>query len=233
MAEPAVSLSLLGGFEMRVDGERVPVPSSAQRVLAFLGLHPGSLARVFVAGHLWIDASDERAAAALRTALWRLGALGSLLVSCEGRSLRLNPRTQIDVDDSTRIARTILDNASAIPSPVAFGRLRDARELLPDWYDDWILVERERMRQLRLHALEELCRRSSAAGRHVEATEAGLAAVESEPLRESAHRALIAAHLAQGNTVDALRQYHVCRRLLRRNLDIAPSPALESLVGHA
>ena len=227
-----VSLSLLGGFELHVDGEPVPLPSSAQRVIAFLGLHHGPLARLFVAGTLWIDASEERAAAALRTTLWRIGDAGPLLVSCEGRSLRLNPGVLLDVDEAARIAHEVLDDPRGAVPRGWLPCLRSTGELLPGWYDDWILIERERMRQLRLHALEELCRRCSAEGRHAEAAEAGLAAVGSEPLRESAHRALIAAHLAEGNHSDALRQYRICRRLLHRDLAVAPSAALESLVAH-
>lgn len=213
-------------------GDVVAIPSSAQRVLAFLSLHRGRLGRVFVAGQLWMDATEERAAAALRTALWRLGEGAGQLVSSEGRSLRINPDVQIDLDDATRMARLILDTPGEPIPRSCYTSLRDAGELLPDWYDDWIVIERERFCQLRLQALEELCRRRVADGRHAEAAQAGLAAVAIEPLRESAHRALIAAHLAQGNTNDALRQYRICRRLLQRDLAIAPSPALEKLVAH-
>jgi DNA-binding SARP family transcriptional activator len=117
------------------------------------------------------------------------------------------------------------------PIPVnALSHLRDAGELLPDWYDDWVVIERERHRQLRLHALEQLSARLSADGRHAAATEAGLAAIASEPLRESAHRVLIAVHLAEGNRGEALRQYRVCCGLLDRDLKVGPSPALQALV---
>jgi DNA-binding SARP family transcriptional activator len=227
---PELRLQLLDGFELRRDGATVLVPVSAQRVIAFLGLKPGRLARVFVAGHLWADVSEERAAAALRTALWRIGRLGSRLVVADAQSLRLSPEVEVDVLDSTRVARQILEEPGGELPAAAWRALRERSELLPDWYDDWVLVERERHRQLRLHALERACERLSAAGRHAEATEAGVVAVAAEPLRESAHRALIAAHLAEGNVFEALRQYDRCSLLLRRDLDAAPSPALESLV---
>ena len=103
-------------------------------------------------------------------------------------------------------------------------------DLLPDCYDDWALVECERFRQLRLHALEALCERLTEAGRYGEAIDAGLAAVRGEPLRESAHRALIKAHLAEGNYVEAGRQYEVCRRIVRDELGIEPSDGLRKLV---
>jgi DNA-binding SARP family transcriptional activator len=229
---PACSLALRGGFELRIDGHPTRVPLSAQRVLAFLGLKRRRLGRVFVAGHLWTDASEERAAAALRTALWRLGRSAGALVCCEGQSLSLDPEVEVDVDVATTIARELFAEAGTTVAPQALAVLRDDGELLPDWYEDWVLIERERFRQVRLHALETLCRRLSAEGRHAEATEAGVAAVASEPLRESAHGALIAAHLAEHNPGEALRQYRLCRDLLRQEFDLAPSAQLDGMVAH-
>jgi DNA-binding SARP family transcriptional activator len=222
-------LSLLNGFALRVDGMAISIPASAQRVLAFLGLNPGGRTRVFVAGSLWTEASDERSVAALRTALWRLGSLGSQFVHCEGPVLSLVGSVEVDLDAASRIARECLEHDGMV-SRKDFAILRDAGELVPDWYDDWVLIERESFRQLRLHALEALCVRFSGLGRYCEATEAGLAAVTSDPLRESAHRALVAAHIAAGNASDAVRQYRLCRRLLRRDLDIVPSEHFERLM---
>ncbi len=98
-----------------------------------------------------------------------------------------------------------------------------AGDLLPGWYDDWVIVERERIRQLRLHALEVLCENLSRSGRHAQAVDAGLSAVAEEPLRESAQRALIAAHLREGNVSEAVRQYDRYRKLLGASLGLEPS----------
>src|SRR5262249_2572307 len=68
----APQLQLLGGFELVLDGGRVTLPVSAQRLLAFLALHRHPLMRVYVAGTLWIDSSERHANACLRTTLWRL-----------------------------------------------------------------------------------------------------------------------------------------------------------------
>jgi DNA-binding SARP family transcriptional activator len=56
--------------------------------------------------------------------------------------------------------------------------------------------------------------------------------VSGEPLRESAHRAVIEVHLAEGNPGEALRQYDLYRRLLRVELGLSPSQAIRSLVAH-
>jgi DNA-binding SARP family transcriptional activator len=228
-AGPALRLSLLRGFALHGAGGAIRVPLSAQRVVAFLALHARPLARVFVAGNLWMDASEERASAALRTALWRIGAPAERLVRCDGQTLALDPDVPVDLAAASTRAEALLEDGGA-PARGDVALLRDAGDLLPDWYEDWVLVERERFRQLRLHALEALCRSLSAAGRHAEATEAGIAAIACEPLRESAHRALVSAHLAEGNAGEALRQYRLCRDLLARELGLEPTPELERLV---
>ena len=58
----------------------------------------------------------------------------------------------------------------------------------------------------------------------------GLAAVAAEPLRESAHRAVVSVHLEEGNVSEAIRQYRLCRRLLGTELGIEPSERMQVLV---
>jgi DNA-binding SARP family transcriptional activator len=103
-------------------------------------------------------------------------------------------------------------------------------DVLPGWYDDWVLLERERLRQLCMHALEALCERFAAAGQFGQAVEAGIAAVRIEPLRESAHKALIQTYLEEGNRAEAARQYVSYRKLLKDELQLQPSPEIRSLV---
>ena len=109
-------------------------------------------------------------------------------------------------------------------------RLAGAKVLLPDWYDDWVVIERERLRQLCLHALEQLSADAREQGRYAQATEAGLGAVALEPLRESAHRAVIEAYLAEDNASEALHHYRLFERMLDTKLGLRPSPRLHELV---
>jgi DNA-binding SARP family transcriptional activator len=102
-------------------------------------------------------------------------------------------------------------------------------ELLPGWYDDWVIFERERFRQLRLHALEAMARRWSGQGRHAEAVDAAQAAIAVEPLRESAHRVLIEVHLDEGNPSEARRQFELYAAVVRRELAATPSDSLRAL----
>jgi DNA-binding SARP family transcriptional activator len=227
-----VRLSLLDSFELTCDGVDVPLPLSAQRLLAFLALHPRPLLRGYIAGALWPDTSEERAHASLRSALWRLRRPRRSLTHARNGRLGLDAAVAIDVRELDELAHRILerDGSSALVDP-ASELIGLSGDLLPDWYDDWVLVEREQVRQLRLHALEALCDRLLEAGSYAEAAEAALAVIATDPLHESAHRALIRVHLAEGNIGEALRQYAFFRRLSTQLLGLDPSPEMEQLMG--
>ena len=223
-----VDVQLLGGFRLLVGGAAVAAPQFVARLLAFLALRRLPQDRLLVASCLWPDVPEERASANLRTTLWKVRRAAEGLVVVDGRLLRLGPRVRVDVDEVTEAARLLLgpDEVELDRWPV---RHLDA-ELLPEWFDEWALFERERFRQLRLHALEALCRRLSAEDRHAEAIDAGMAAVSAEPLRETAHRALIAAYVAEGNQAEAVRHYDRLRGLLAEHGLAEPAVALGELL---
>jgi DNA-binding SARP family transcriptional activator len=225
---PEVQLGLLDGFEFRCDGEVIELPLSTQRVVAFLALHERPLRRLHVAGCLWPDSTEERAGASLRSALWRLHRLGHDLVEATSAHLQLAAVVGIDFRETVATARAVLDHQ--LPNAaLALAEMSLCDDLLPDWYDDWVLFERERLSQLRIRALESLCEQLGAAGMFGSAVEAGMTAVRSEPLRESANRALIAAHLAEGNRGEALRQFERFRDLLWREIRVEPSDQMREL----
>lgn len=229
-----VTVHLLGGFDVRCDGVSLILPLAGQRVVALLALHGRALSRAHVAGALWLDSSEERAAASLRSALWRIGLPGCPLVTTTRQLLSLAPGVAVDLADSIGRAHALLGWRSEGSPPGPGDEQRTWRalsaQLLPGWYDDWVIVERERFDQLRLHALEALCDALTAAGRYGPAVEAGHAAVAVEPLRESAHRALVRAHLAEGNRADALHQYELYRKLCVAELGCEPSEQMRALV---
>lgn len=223
-------LRVLSGFELRVAGRSVVVPSNVERVLAYLAVQGRPQPRVTVATTLWMDTTDDRAGANLRTALWKARQTVGDCIVVRGNALALGP--DVDVDLGRIVARShrlLDDDADLHPDDCDPGEL--VGDLLPDWDEEWILFERERLRQLRIHALEALCHKLSVAGRAGRAVDAGLAAVSAEPLRESAQRVLIEAHLREGNVSEARRQYDLYSALLRDNLGIEPSARLLGLVG--
>jgi DNA-binding SARP family transcriptional activator len=219
-------LELLRSFELLCDSRHVALTGGAQRLLALLALRQRAVRRQTVARTLWRCDTPERLNGNLRSALWRLNRVDRRLVDSTGDLLLLSPRVEVDVAAAAEQARHVLDGAAA--TAVRWQDL--SSDLLPDWQEEWVRIERERYRQLRLHALEALANRLSRIGRHADAIEAATTAVHAEPLRESAHRALIAAYLACGRRPDALSQYLACRELLQRTLDVAPSRQLERIV---
>jgi DNA-binding SARP family transcriptional activator len=143
--------------------------------------------------------------------------------------LCLRAEVAVDIWQLIDTASAVLDGDLPNPDRRTVHRLGGG-DLLLGWYEDWVLVERERLRQLRLHALEALSGLLLAVGDLPTAVEAALAAVAIEPLRESAHRAVIQAHLAEGNRVEALRQYASLRQLLRDEVGVEPSTLAADLL---
>ena len=230
VAGTKVEINLLGGFQFLRDGRPVELMGGARRLVAMLALSDHPVSRSYVAGSLWPNADEMRASASLRSTLWRLRSVAPSLVTSLGAThLRLSEGIAVDLHRAKAVAVGLVrDKWTWTDSYV--DRLLESGDLLPEWSAEWITIEREVYRQLRLHALEVLCEQLAEAGLHGRAVVAGLAAVNAEPLRESAHRVLIAAYIAEGNAVEALRQYAFYRKLLREEMGIEPSPALNQVV---
>lgn len=224
-------LALLGGFQLLEGDEVLPVAGGSERLLAFVAMHGQTVGRLAVAGTLWPEAREDRAYAALRSALARLDGVSRAALQITASSLELAPGVQVDLHDARALAHRLLE-----PTPPAEADLGAAAianlslDLLPVWYDDWVLLEAEDWRQIRLHALEKLAGALTAVGRFGEATTAAGAAVRADPLRESARATLIRVHLAEGNQSEALRSFDRFSRLLRTDLGLAPTPQLHGLV---
>ena len=222
---PGARVTLLGDFRLQLADRSVELGASCRRVVALVCLR-GAVPRARVAGTLWPSVTDARAGANLRTALWRVSLAAPQVLRVEHGWVEQGPSVTVDVQELTRHALAVDepdDEVATLP------RLADA-DLLPDWDDEWVAEDRERVRQLRLHLLEALARRLAAQSRFAAAVNLALSALRADPLRESAHRTVIAVHLAEGNVAEARRAYSACRRLLRRELGIEPSPATVSLV---
>ena len=225
-----VRLGLLGGFRLSIEAEVVPLPTNAQRLVAFLALNDRPLRRTFVYGSLWGAANERRAAGSLRSALWRLQHPTYTLVALTSEHLELSPTVSVDIREGVALARRVLDPSQELDGVADVNEEVLTADLLPDWTEDWVLLERESYHQLRLRALEALCRRLTAQGRFGQAVQAGLLAVSGEPLRESARTALIEAHIAEGNIAAAIREYEAFRQLLDDELGLRPSADIRALV---
>jgi DNA-binding SARP family transcriptional activator len=225
-------LSLLGGFSLVVDSLPVALPIHAQRVLAYLSVVQPSQPAHFRAGlaeQLWDGVTAERSHASLRTALWRVRQAGATLVHASRDTLRLDDAVEVDVRRGMAQAGRLLGSERDLqPRDAELGALQG--DLLPGWDEDWLLLERERVRQVQVHALEALANRLRRLRRHAEAAQAAYAAISHEPLRESAHAALIDVLLDEGNPAQAVRQLQRYAGILWSELGIRPSPELTSRV---
>jgi DNA-binding SARP family transcriptional activator len=228
-------VSVLGSFGFSAaDGSRPLLSGGSQRLLAFLALRTEAVARGTAAGSLWPDASGDHASSSLRSALSRLGSTTRAAVAATEVDLRLCDDVCVDIRESQGLARHLLE-PDGLPEVELGAPTISAlsRDLLPDWYDDWLIPEAEEWRQLRLHALEALSDRLANAGRFAHAMGAALAAVRVDPLRESATTALIRVHLVEGNQAEALREFRRYRALLQREIGVEPTNTLFELVGVA
>jgi DNA-binding SARP family transcriptional activator len=221
-------LVLLGAARVEHDGQRLPLTEALVRLLAYLALDGGPVRRSSLAGTLWPDCTEQRALGNLRSALWRIHRVEPGLVEIRASTLMLGTDIGVDARDVVVASRALLQ-PQRDDDVAAFLWLIDDAQLLPGWDDHWVLFERERQRQLRLHALETLAELLCRRGDCGVALDAALAALRIEPLRESAHRAVIRIHQAEGNLVEARRQYEACARLLWDELGLAPSPATRQL----
>lgn len=231
-AEADLRLQLLGGFRLQRADSPVSLPTHAKRVLVYLSVSTpagSGCSRATLAAQLWSDADGERAQASLRTALWRIRRADRRLLSAEQDNLRLGDEVQVDLHGALAQAERLVSREPALhPADTLIPPL--SGQLLPDWDEDWLLLERERIRQFQLHALDALAARLRRLSRYGEAVNAALTSVAVEALRESARSELIAALLAEGNVAAAHRQFEQYAALLWAELRLRPSPCLVALL---
>ncbi len=193
-----LQIRLLGQFDVRWDGKRVVIPSRAgQSLLAYLALTAGtSHRREKLAGTLWPDTSDENARKNLRQELWRirkaipnqsLGVSNDYLLSDE-YTLTFNR----DADYWLDVA--ILERPDLDPQSLTSSLSLYQGELLPGFYDDWIVLERERIQTLFESKIERLVEKLVEAERWTAVQEQCERWLALGNTPEPAYRALMLAH---------------------------------------
>ena len=228
-------VDLIGGFRLLFHDREVELPLGAQRLISYLALEGSWVIRAYAAEMLWPDSRRRQAAANLRTALWRVRrqVCEDVVWTGPGR-LALADTVAVDMQHVAKEARALID--APVGPDVELPAVNDETvsrlsiRLLPGWYDDWVVLEQERWDQLRLHALEAAAEVLLCHGQHMLALEASLVAARSELFRESAHRVIIRVYLAEGNWGAAMQHYQDYRRMLRRELNLAPTTAMDELM---
>jgi len=226
-----VLMSVLDTFELVVDGRRVELSPGSQRLLVFLAVRDRAIARISLAGTMWPDVSDGHAGDSLRSAIARLEPEARASLSSSATGLRLADSVEVDLRDAQSLAHRLIRPGHARDEDVTSAAITTlSRELLPNWYDDWILAEAEDWRFLRMNALEALAQRLLDAGSFGEAARAARAAMRIDPLRESPHAALIRVQLAMGNQGAAREVFERYAVLLHAALGLAPTKQLAALI---
>jgi len=235
---PTLHIQLLGGFRLTFDATPITTLDSPrlQALLAYLLLHRAAPhARAHLAFRLWPDTTEAQAHANLRTLLHRFrhtlpNADRFLHVDAQTVQWRSDARFTLDVAEVERA----LAQAEAAERTGDHGMLRRAFEravalyqgdLLPGCYDDWVLLERERLRQAFLAGLERLILLLEQVGEYAAAIGHAQQLVRHDPLHEATYQHLMRLHALSGDRASAVRVYHTCVTILERELGVEPSPA--------
>ena len=237
----AVSITLFGGFAARREsGESIPLKGrKSQALLAYLALSPGQTRqRSEAIALLWGDRGEQQARSSLRQSLSELrkaldegaetGAEAS--ITADRDSLSLNTANfDIDVVDFEALAdegsATSLEQAVALYS----GELLAGAGISDSAFEDWLRSERQRLRGRVCQALSDLLDLQRAAQDFDQAISTAQTLLEQDPLRESAHRALMGLYAAKGERTLALKQYQACKDLLLKELGIASEAETDAL----
>src|SRR5262245_15468356 len=221
-------IRLLGELDLRLGDEGLPPLESAraESLLAYLLIYRDApQPRQRLAFLLWPDSTEPQARTNLRKALHKLRRAlpgDERFLDVRARTLRWRPDGPYRLD------------VAAFEQAYAAGELRDAvdaytGDLLEGSYDEWLLEERERLRQCHLDALDRLARRLADEGQTAEAIVYAERLVRSDPLREPAHRLLMRLHDRRGDRARALRAYHACAAALQRELGVEPGEQTREL----
>ena len=216
-----LNLLLLGGFQFFADNRLVPGLNSSrlQSLLAYLAMHRDApQPRQRLAFLLWPDSTEEQARANLRNLVFlirRAWPSSDLLLSRDG-ALQWNPEEVLSLDTAKFEAAV---NAGEFER--AINSYKD--DLLPCCFDEWILVERERLKQMYVAALEGLAEQEEAAGDYSDALRRTLRLLQVDPLREETHRRVMRLHALSGDRAAVLHAYQNCATQLQQELGVEPS----------
>ena len=228
---------LFGKFSASLDAETVQGLDAGkdQELLSYLLIHrdrPHS--REALASLLWGNTSTEKSKKYLRQALWHLHAAlnkeeASEVLLVDHDWLSLNPQTDLwtDVSDFERaysdaegIPGKHLDSKQALALKYAAALYND--DLLPGWYQDWILFERERLQNMYLLILDKLIGYLQYHQQYEVAQGYGATILKYDPARERTHRQLMYLYQLGGDRTAALRQYDRCVSALKQELGVKP-----------
>jgi DNA-binding SARP family transcriptional activator len=227
-ATPGWDLRVLGYWQLRYDGVPVEVGARQQRLLAALAvLH--TQPRHVLAALLWPNSPERQSAGNLRASVFRVShELPRLLRAAE--PLQLDAAVRVDLREVRKLVTEITLTGGRPVPPESIDLLQEAN-LLPGWYEEWVIDQQDHLVNQRADALEALARTYLVAGSFSRALGAARAAALVNPLRESAQHLLVRCHLAEDNYASAVQVYRSYRAHLGRELGVEPSAHFAALLG--
>src|SRR5437867_5325272 len=232
-----LSLALLGGFQARLEsGSPLALPTKkAQALLAYLAIPLGRAhPRDKLATLLWSGIREESARASLRQTLFAtrkaLGKTKPPALLVEGETLALN-RSLVDGDVAAfeRLVAEGTPEALASAAALYQGDLLAGFAVDEPPFEEWLVTERERLRELASEGLAKLLAHQRKAGAAEAAVQTALKLLALDPLQEPVHRTLMRLYAELGRRGAALRQYQHCLGMLQRELGVEPEAETKQL----
>ncbi len=236
---PKFEAQVFGGFELRTEGEDVKA-LHAERLLLFLSylfVHfDSSPSRKQISFLFWADSAEEQARTNLRNILHHLRkALPELdsILEIDTQSIRVRPEADFSLDIRS-FRKALVSVKTSKTEAERIGYLQEAvshyrGELLPGFYDDWILAAREECHQAYVNALFELSKLYEDASQYSDAIQTVNRLLRVDALNESAYLQLMRLHALNEDRAGALQAYHTCATVLMRDLGVEPSVEIRRL----
>ena len=234
MATPPLEITTLGRSLILYGGQSFgdTLLKKAQALLVYLAANPGPHTRQALAGLLWSDLPEEKARANLRTALSRLrSSFGEAILTTQ-QSAAIHVAAGVWLDAANFEQGLKSSSPQARREAISLYRgdfLADFSLRGADLFEDWVIIERERLRQLALNGLSELASLAQQSGSLPQAVADLQRLLQLDPWRETAHRRLMRLYAESGDRAAALAQFETCREQLSVQLGVEPEPATLAL----
>lgn len=224
-----VQIYLLGPMLVRIDGkEMASLPKKARALLAYLILRRGvPVPRETILGLLWSERGDDQARASLRQALSlirkALGSVaGDLIVANRESVTFAESGYGVDLANIAQLSESadVISLSEAVDN--IRGELLEGLSLPEPTYEQWLVTEREHIRQIITRMRGQLVHLLEEEGRIDEAIEQSQHILVSDPTAEPTHRALMRLYMAKGRFEAALKQFQKCQHDLRDGLGVEP-----------
>jgi WD40 repeat protein/serine/threonine protein kinase len=223
-----LEVKLLGQFQIRIDGKPVDIPSRAeQSLLAYLVLNTGTaFRREHLAGLFWPDSDEGNAKGYLRQALWRLRKSFTDTASSIPDYFQAN-KISIAFDPGYPywLDTAVLEDETADSLEDILGSTQVySGELLPGFYDEWAILEREQLRAIFNRKMHRLLEQLQSASRWQDLIQHAERWISMGDNPEPAYRALILGYAMLGDLSSAQAAYNRCRMVFERDLRVELSP---------